>query len=104
MGEEVKYFPFCNFLKYFFSYTIFKQFYNIYLLKTKIRIRIGHFWQKLWIILVFTLWPFQAKILAGGIFYNFFVLPVPARWNCHICYFWDAHAPHNYRFETPASE
>ncbi len=35
----------------------------------------GHFWKMIWIFKIFTLWPFQAKMLAKGIFHSFFVFP-----------------------------
>ena len=72
-GVESRKFPFCIFLQFFFLTLFLNNYLILYLLKTKIIIKIGHFWQKIWFLKVFNLWPFQAKMLAGGIFHNFFV-------------------------------
>ncbi len=64
-----------------FSYTIFKQIPAGTRNKNKIWKR--PFLTKDIIFINFPPWPFQAKMLAGGNFYNFLFLPVPARWNPH---------------------
>jgi hypothetical protein len=56
-----------------FSYTIFKQFFNILGTKNKNKIKKRPFLTKDMIFfLIFTPCPFQAKMLAGGDFFNFF--------------------------------
>jgi len=64
-----------NFLKQLFAIlflTLIKQLFNILATKTK---NCNHwpFLTKDMKLLTFALWPFQAKLLGGGIFYNFFV-------------------------------
>jgi len=60
------------------SYTIFKQLFNMLATKNQNHNQNWPFMTKDMNFLIFTLWPFQAKRLAGGIYHNFLFFPVLA--------------------------